>query len=370
MNNKRNKNKNSTMGFIPSTQDRSVYERRKEYISSLGPIAQLIVANFENNFIGNMVNGFSFAQVLNSFIIDFQAYMNNKTLSYLYWFDSTPSKTIYGIETASYLPKDYNSLFAMDLKYKNLIRTDKKLAPFNYCLGPAKNNLSSNFLYQLYFAIPPNVANNVNYDPSLVLVYSSYNNSDVLIPSSGIDINMSSNTYIYFNNGNISFKLDMSGPAITQTVTHVKFLDLLIYTFTTTPTTSVGVFNLKVISVTYPSLNNVLTQLSDALALITWLESESVAINVEGNYDGIKTDAYEKLLSDQLNYLNTMSDRVENSLIGSKIDGQNQKDAVQAQIDLRKSDLLKVINQKKADIVSMDTMGKKFQSILGQRIIQ
>lgn len=371
--------KNNTMGFIPSTQDRSVYERRREYIASLNYLGQSIVSDFEKNFVGNLVNGFLFSNVLKSFIVDFQAYMLNKSLDIIYWFDNTPSKTIYGINTDNYMPVDFNNLFSKDLKYKSLIRTDGKLAPFTYCLGfvsDATNTLLKNAL----MLVPKTLANATAYSllsPTATFwTTQGYSGTYAQLTSSmTFDMPTSATLSFYLQNYlgtsplREGFNLDISDAVTTSKTHYVTAPNGFTYVFTTTPSTKASYHTVKVLSVAFYSLNDFFSSLNDALAIIQWLESESVALNVEGNYDGIKTDGFEQLLNDQLDYLNSMTDRVENSLIGSKLDGQKQKDAVQAQIDQRRLDLQNVIAQKKADIKKMNEANAKFQSLIQNRII-
>lgn len=366
--------KNKTLGFIPSTQDRSPFQKRLEYLQGMSLLAQQIVYDYEKYFKGNIVLGNSFSQILNSFLVDYQAMLNNRTMDLSYWFDTSNFDSVYGLSSGGRDSEFFAQTFLSDLKYKSLIRSDKKLAPINFVLG--NKTFSKGVVNERYFdcmtiqalwlyavklksvtptnlsnvIVPPN-ASGVNYVNEVstssgmtfgLRYYSGFEktigttkmidkeNGFVLIDSRTNDWSIYNNVGTYSREGSLGYRANLN-----------------------TTKNSSGVFSTTFTS-SYYSPNEFIQALKDAIALIGYLELDNVALNIEGNYDGIKTDAYEQILNDQLSFLNNISDRVQNALINEKITGQNKKDELLLILEAKKKELNDTILNKKNNINKMN----------------
>lgn len=378
--------KNKTLGFIPSNQDRSPYQRRMEFRQAVHPMTLAIVNEFEQRYYGNLLQGFSMAEVLRSFLTDYKAMMNNTSLTLNHWFDvslfnSTYSDylTAFGVtsidKSSSVNEKWFADVFKTDLRYKNLIRSDLKKAPINYTL--THTSLTYKFLKAIGVTFKSATSANASTARTMSYTLASKNNDAyahmVNLPFY-INFTASNTTSNYvspkivmvgLNFGEVPWyggatkgSLVIDRPSELGSFISCKCTSNgkgAVYGGSYTPS---GIYNDTYINIDYtftiPSINETYMILEDAITFIAYLESENTALNVEGNYDGIKTDSYEQMLNDQLAFLNNLADRVESSLIQTKLDGQAQKDAVQALIDQRKIDLQKAINEKRASINKMN----------------
>lgn len=365
--------KRKTLGFIPSTQDRTPYQRRVEYLQGMSLLAQQIVYDYERYFKGNIVLGNSFSQILNSFLVDYQAMLNNRSMDLSYWFDTSAFDSVYGISASGRDSEFFAQTFLSDLKYVSLIRSDKKLAPINFALG--SKSFSKGFVGERYFdcmtiqalwlyavklksvtpsnlnsaIIPPVSGVNYVYETATsngmtygLRYYSGFEktigttkmmdkeNGFVLIDSRTGDWNIYNNVGTYIKEGSLGYRANLNTTKNSSGV------------FATTFTSS------------YYSPSEFIQALKDAIALIGYLEMDNVALNIEGNYDGIKTDAYEQILNDQLSFLNNISDRVQNALINEKIEGQRKKDELLLVLEAKKKELNDTILNKKNNINKMN----------------
>jgi len=359
--------KNNNMGFIPSTQDRSAYQRRSEYIESLSPIGKALVSDFEKLFIGNLVNGFSYSSILKSFIQDYKSMLFDRTIDLSHWFDTSPFVTIFGSSvTSSY---NANQTISSDLKYKNLIRPDGKPSPIVLTLG-RQNGMSftENFLKLFSVVAKPLITSNASEHILGTTVSDNYPDG-LFAPNKNFSIiGRTKNPAVVlfpFTNNSVQvnpFFMYYPNPLATTVNTEGSYGSRYTRTFST------GGIPLT-LTVKLFSPNSFLAELNEALNVILWLESESVSLNLEGNTDGVKTDSFEQVLNDQLLFLNNLSDKVENSLIAEKAEGQARKDELLLKIDEGKINLQAAINDKRKNIATTKESESKLQTLIKNRIM-
>jgi len=363
------KNKNQTMGYISSEEDRTIFQERENFIKTMTLTEYMIFNDFEQTFAGNMVNGFSYSKILKSFLTDYQSLLQNRSMDLSYWFVSGISEVYEATEIpAQRYPTVYNVLFAKDLRYKALIRTDGKLAPFVYCLGRAQEGS-----WGFY---PENTCHTIKYFRDMVIslksviptVSSLNSNYTVNI----ITFSRPSGTYYYVLSTNLGiFNIDVSSEKSHHTLP-IPNCNGASIDFDITPavgTTPAKVSNLKIVMAVgfgnsiYNSLyesslspNAFIAMLTRMIDIISFFEGENTAMNVDGNYDGLAANSYEVILQDQLNYLNTINDAVSQSLINEKIESQNQKDDVMKKIADKKAEIGNFMSVKKQAINNLNTL--------------
>jgi hypothetical protein len=389
--------KNNNMGFIPSDQDRTPYQRRNEYRQAVHPITLAIINDFENRYNGNILQGYSLAEVLKSFLIDYKAMINNPALDLSHWFDvslfdNTYKDILTGLGHTSVntvlnsgVSFDWlDSIFKIDLRYKNLIRSDLKKSPITYSLYP--NSLSYKFLRAIATTFKNATAPNSSTARTLSFTLASKNNDGYAYMTSlpfYLPFATTNKTSMY-----VSPKIEMGGLSFGEVpwyggaykgslvIDRVSEIGNSIFcrcvsngkgTVYNNPSSPSGVYNDTYINIdftfTIPSVNETIAIIQDAIDYISYFEIENTALNIDGNYDGIKTDAYEQMLNDQLVFLNNMTDKVEANLMQTKIDGQAQKDALIAEIEKKKIELQNAINEKRKAITKMnETMVKYNQT--------
>ena len=389
--------KNKSLGFIPSDQERSPYQRRNEYRQAVHPISLAIINDFENSFEGNMVHGYSMAEILKSFLLEYKAMMTTPSVDMSHWFDVTLFNNTYKTDLSGYGVTSLDTLlnssnafslgfmdgafFKQDLRYKNLIRSDLKKSPVTYSFWPRSKTYK--FLKAIAVTFKSATASNSSTARTMTIARGTTNGGTYLtslpiyVPFSTIS---PSGAYVSPKNilGGINFgevPWYSGGGKGTYTYDRPSDIDPSIFcrcvsngagTVYNNPSSNSGVYNDTYINMDYiytiPSLNDTIAIIQDAIDYIAYYESENTALNIEGNYDGLKTDAYEQMLNDQLAFLNNMADRVEANLMQTKLDGQAQKDALLAEIEKRKLDLQTAIAEKRASINKMnDTVTRYVQ---------
>lgn len=362
------KNKNQTMGYISSEEDRTIFQERENFIKTMTPVEFMIFDDFEQTFAGNMVNGFSYSKILKSFLTDYQSLLQNRSMDLSYWFVNGIRDIYEPTEIPAQLyPSIYNTLFAKDLRYKALIRTDGKLASFVYCLGKAQAGSWGYF--------PDNTCYTMKYFRDMAIGLKSIippvsllsNNHTVTVtsftPVSGTyDYNLVTNVgtfRISVTPQSLYHKLQVPNcmgtlisfnvvQAVNASPARVTDLQLIIPTGLTASNT--------VIYDTVMSPNSFIAMLTKMIGIIEFFEGENTAMNVDGNYDGLAANNYEVILQQQLDYLNTINDAVSQSLINEKIESQTQKDDLIKKIADKKAEIANYMSVKKQAIKNLNTL--------------
>lgn len=364
---------NQTMGYISSEEDRTIFQERENLIKTMTPFEFMIFDDFEKTFAGNMVNGFSYAKVLKSFITDYQSLLQNRSMDLYYWFLNGTGNVYDNAELINVplSPVFYNTLFAKDLRYKSLIRADAKLAPFTYCLGFAQ---SSNYNYypqntcytmktlqDLCYGLKPAIPNVSSLSSNYIATVTSFTPV--------------SQTYDYKLVTSVgSFTVSVSGSTQKHYTLPIPNCVEACVDFDVNPaySTSSGVVNAQVVNfkivmavavngysrvyTQVPSPNAIVSMLTNVMNIIAFFEGENTAMNVDGNYDGLASNNYEVLLQQQLDYLNNINDAVAQSLIDEKIESQNQKDDVIKKIADKKAEIQKYMEVKKQAIKQLNVL--------------
>lgn len=341
--------KQNTMGYISSNEDRKVFEDRFSFLLSLAPWARTIAWEFENVFAGNLVNGFSFANILESFLIDYKSMLQNRSMDLSYWFTSQVA-TVYG-NTAVNTPVEHNVLFSKDTRYKALIRTDGKLAPFNYVISRYNVSATINFLKFYAVTLKNVIPSNFNNPHPISISSIGKTSGSPLITNIGTNLGL-----FYVSTGEIK------SPGTVNWKDNENFG---IYGSVEYYLQSNGTYNTRNVTLSTLSPNQFITIVQDLIAVIRFLESDNNALNIDGNYDGLAANKYETILNDQLSYLNNITDAVTSSLINEKVDFQGQKDSLKAQIEQKKKDVQNAITNKKASIKKLNEIVMQYEQLKG-----
>jgi len=343
---------NKTLGFIPLTEDRNIFDMRRSFIQSLHPLGKLIVEEYEKFFIGNNYSGYKFHKILSQLIDDYELWLKSpRNYSLDYWFDYTSVSQVYQWRFYPFFhsyyktsldkirisdidseptPYNFNRLINADGRYLGLSRNDGKLAPISLVL-----NFSDTYFYTV----------------KMPLTFKALRN--------GVEDG------VYSHNG---FQKDSD--KIAHYVTMGILKDFIINAAPVTPTNLSSKYNctfgINLTDISYPDGFTPLQFLQimrDTIDAIKFLEDYEVAINFKGNTDGLKINEYEQILSDQLNYLNNLSDKVQNSLIAEKLSGQELKDSLTKAISERQAFLNEQIAQKRENIKKMRGKVQEFSMI-------
>lgn len=344
--------KNKTMGHIPYEENREIFELRQAYIQSLHPIGVNMVREFETYYIGNNASGYSLSAILTQIIDDYELWCKStRTYDLNYWFNLNKLASIYNLEIVyDYwdMPKDnypsayrngkkfqsykvrpvgsndlfvdltpeyINNLLNADSKYKGLLRDDKKLAPITLVIG---------------FSATAAIVSGGN--------LFNYKGSTTSAPAS-------STTRLGNKESPYSPMNQFANPQDSPFVTCEYLRDFIVNFPQYTPANLNNKYTIPN-NAQMPMYmndftpNSFIAMMRDVISVIKWLELENNAMNIGGNTDGLKIDEYEAIISDQLSYLNNITDRVQLSLIDEKLAGQALKDSVNKAI-LEKKELLK-----------------------------
>jgi len=321
---------NNTLGFIPMSEDRNIFDMRRSFIQSLHPLGKEIVTEFERFFIGNNYSGYKFHKILSQLIDDYELWLKSpRNYSLDFWFDYNKVSEIYqvdfvptphwyyktsldvfravnGLNHAT--PYYFNRLINSDSRYLGLKRSDLKLSPISLVL-----NFNSS-----YFGI----------------------SSSVKSLRAGAVIGETMLTG-YFPDS----------PRKSRYVTMGILRDFIINLAPQTPTNLSSKYNYSFFG--YPdgfTPPQFIQIMRDTIDAIKFLETFEVGINFKGNTEGLKINEYEAILSDQLNYLNGLTDKVQNSLLAEKLVGQELKDSLEKAIVEKQKILNEEIAKKRQNI--------------------
>jgi len=358
----------SGLGHIPSNEDRTIFEIRSAYVNMLDQeIGFPIFNDFECNFIGNNLNGYSFANILEGIINDYELWCKStRTYNLDFWFDLSAFAQMYKMALKFYdktnliytmyeryndndgtqslglfLPKKANSLINANGNYEYLKRSDKKLAPIS--------------LVMPYVELPTidigmdsipleNVASRVEYTETGAKIPMNYK----LESNRQISYIMKIDKNYAFHNEPTLYASEKGAISILRSfIIHAaKYTPVNLNTKYTVPT--IG-NNLQLLVNEYTP-NQFIAVMRDVIAVIRFCESENNSMNIKGNIDGLKINEYEQILSDQMSYLNNLSDKVNIALIQEKLAGQELKNKTLENIAVAKTNLEAVKKQKRTNI--------------------
>jgi hypothetical protein len=125
----------------------------------------------------------------------------------------------------------------------------------------------------------------------------------------------------------------------------------------------------------YPILTSIspnvfLTGMYSAIDTIKWLETENNEVIITGVVDDLKVSSYEKILNDQLSYINNLTDIVANANNALITDGQQKKDAISVLIQAKRIELDNKIASKKAEVASMLEVANNYSAILSAKKVE
>jgi hypothetical protein len=350
--------KNFTMGYLPVEIDRSIFQKRIEMISGLHPLAQAIVLDYEKYFKGDDTIGYSYSSMLKKSLDAHKTKLGDKSVTapIQAGFDTSMLKTAIKYQARqAYTPTTF---FKTSWDCDSIMFFD---------------------LLNGFFAIPNKLT-----DP-----YVIYSLTDITLPTVKLfDPAITTNPYTYYSRaeGNPYFgptlwwqdqmivgwgvyangKNQIISDQASRTIKAMMSINQLIVQ-TRNKNTSTGALTYTTsnyYNVTSLSVAEVIAVIDSAITVIQWLESENNAVEIRGNVDGVKIDGYEKILADQLNYLNTMTDVVQSSLINEKIEHQAKKDATLALIEQKKAELELVKQAKRNSIATMTDFSNNYQTLL------
>jgi len=348
--------KNSQMGYLPVGLDRSIFQKRIEMISGLHPLAQTIVLDYEKYFKASDSVGYSYATILKKSLDAHKARLGDKTIT-------TPIQA--GFDT---------SFIKMAMVApRQVFKPDTFFSTAWDCASVMFFDLLNGF-----FATPNKLT-----EPYIV-----YALTDLTFPTvKEFDSTVTTNPYTYYSKGVgnpyvgptywWNYQMIVGWGAYANGKNQVLYNDaskiiqslmpidqIIVSTRNKTSTGAFTYTNSNFYNVTSLSIANIISIIDSAITMIQWLESENNAVEIRGNVDGVKIDGYEKILADQLNYLNTMTDVVQASLINEKTDHQAKKDEILALIEQKKKELVLAKQAKKESILKMTDYVNNYETLL------
>lgn len=358
------RSKNQTMGYLPADLDRSVFERRIELINSLPLLGRLIINDYENYFTPNETFGFSFANLLqNALNLYMSETVNTGAIIRSGFINSTTDilfNSLAGFKSYS------SSGGTIDKPATKRILT--VLSDFYYIpnvlttpyvvygeSAPFTVNTSGQRIYpnpKWNVSIPAGLQITTAYDSTHTYNYSNWPSISWLLPtSSGLDFSITK------SDGKIYNYQDLDKAVVESLAIESR-------TYMSPPVTGKNYWSWSSFNIAMMTPAMLIQTLKDTITVIRWLESESSAIEIRGNVDGVKIDAYEGVLNNQLTYLNNLTDYVAGNLNQEKLDGQKRKDDLIAMIEQKKKDLELAKIEKAKVIASMKDFSDNYVTIL------
>lgn len=348
--------KNQQMGYLPTEIDRSIFQKRIEMLNTLHPIAQAIVLDFENYFIGNENVGYSYATLFKRALDSHKALLGDKTIT-------APVQTVFDtsmikqgmsmmgkLNVGSFYNKLWNapSMVILDIINNSFATPTKLNDPY--------------IIYSNKDLVMPTVK---EFDPSITTTPYTYFEKAESYPYEG-PTTWYQNQMIYGVGDYGTSKVGIFYEDVTKLLVNTLGLTRITVATKNYNATSKSYFWTfsNYYNVTTLSISKLISIFESALTMIQWLESENNAIEIRGNVDGVKIDGYEKILLDQMNYINNITDVVQSSLINEKIEFQKQKDATLLLIEQKKKEIEMAKLAKKESIVKMNDFVTNYQTIL------
>lgn len=123
-------------------------------------------------------------------------------------------------------------------------------------------------------------------------------------------------------------------------------------------------------------MNFLITVLEQARDFLKWAESDQFPVEFRSNFDSSKTANNEEFIQSQLQFMNSMSDTVQKELINDKIEWQQKKDELSAEIEAKNKALNEAIEAKRVMVKNLvnakslkDTTIKNYVTELEKRYI-
>lgn len=328
--------RNQELGILPPSVERSVFQKRLELINSLSDFGQLIVYEFENFFTPNNTFGYSFANILERVIDAYAREVANTALA--------PESRV-GFMTPEYniMTSSLSGFSTRNSKIKLILEFISEryyASPTSFYTIFGNTKVWGPGVWKI---TPPNYTENTTPNTLKVGMYNEDNSERAYLYaqySTGTNFTTVNKANVQIDVQDPSFYLGKTLRMFKREYCYSNYADGRYYPATTfifsrfTPTTFIKM-------------------LRDTVSVIRYLESEIFAIEIRGNVDGVKVDAYEQLLSDQLSRLNNLTDVVQSSLNNEKINFQTKKDELTTMIEKRKLDLQNAINSKREEIAKM-----------------
>lgn len=116
--------------------------------------------------------------------------------------------------------------------------------------------------------------------------------------------------------------------------------------------------------------NFILLVLEQAKDLMKWLETEQFEIIIRSKFDQTKTMSNDSFIANQLHFMNSMADTVQNKLIEDKNKWQNEKDALEKEYQAKKAQLEQAILDKRNAIGKLEQTRQGKQQIIENHITE
>lgn len=328
----RNKSKNEGMGFLPPTLDRSFFQTRVDKIKALPLIAQLIVLEFETNFVVTIASGNSFGAILEAVVNKFENQFKTITCP-----STTSSSTAAQIAAMSILDPTGSILGDSFFGYAGNLPF---LRNFFNLIGCSKYTVNN-------YAAPFTVLHLLPY--TVDTYFGTFDK--VTYATIGSNQRTTANRVVSVGTTGITVDLWTAMGLKSDRVNH--------------PENFVGGWDGYWYTGMTPT--DFFAMMRAAIVVIKWLESENNDFAIVGNVDGVKVASYEKTLNDQLVYINGLSDLVANANIQLITDGQAKKDALTALITAKQAEIADLKFNKRKNITINDNLTNNYTSIINDQ---
>jgi hypothetical protein len=314
--------KNKTMGFLPTTLDRTIFLQRNEKIRALPPIAQCIVLEWEKEFSVSVASGPLFSTIFDNVVNAFE----------------------------------------------NQFKTTNLVVPALYANCPLTSNFFTYVGGRFYF-----LRNLFNMFACARYTAGNYN-----VPFTMFAVTPYTISYVGSFENLKSLNLDGSSIQLVSRIVHIagdasmgvdvwKMLNLKtdgVDHVTNSFSVFTGLNGYWYTSITPAEF---FATMRLASATIKWLESENNDMSIMGVVDGVKVAQYETVLNSQLTYINNLSDIVANNNILLISDGQKHKDSINALITAKKAEIESIKAEKRKNIATMENISSNTDSIISSQ---
>lgn len=95
----------------------------------------------------------------------------------------------------------------------------------------------------------------------------------------------------------------------------------------------------------------IINVLEQAIDFLKWAESDNFDISFTSNFDSSKIENNESFISNQLNFMNSLTDKVQEAISNERQEWQDKKDSIKKEIEEKKQILANAIKEKRAVVL-------------------